>query len=289
MQICPKSRFSMWVCVSILLLGLLLSGTEGRAGNQVLVSAGTSPDELGLSGTSLERVKTALKDLPDGYALELEIQVRSRAVTGYETDVRYVSRITIVDADGQPDGEERIFPNWYQPPTRITQYRSGVRDGVERMYDSAGQRLEVEIPWSEGVIQGVRRSYHPDGSVQTETPFVDGVIEGESRTFDAEGRVLRIAPFQAGRRHGTSIDFWAESEEGQVQRKIPYQEGLVHGEAKAFYLDGTPQWVRPFRENRLHGVERHFDGEGVETRVIYWLNDERVSREAWEQAQQDAE
>ena len=277
------NRGLKWACVACLLASLPWVVAPVRAESTIELPAGTDAGTLGLAGRSLERVQHALKDLPDGYVVEVSFEIRSRAVTGYDEDMRYVNRTTMLDAEGRRDGEERIYANWYQPAMRISLYRAGERDGMERIYDTSGQRLEVETPWLNGVIQGVRRSFHPDGSVQTVTPFVDGVIEGESRTFDPEGNLLRIAPFRAGRRHGDSIDYWPEGDD-QVQRIIPYRDGQVHGVAKAFYLDGTKRWVRPFHENSLHGVERHFDGEGVEMRTIYWFEDERVTRDQWEQA-----
>jgi len=263
------------------MVGLLWGAATVQAGKPIIVPAGTDPGELGLSGSSLQRVKDALKELPDGHAVEVVFAVSSRAVTGYDEDMRYVSRTTVLDAEGKTDGEERNFANWHQPRYRTATYRGGVQHGIERRYDPTGSPLLAEIPWEEGEIHGIRRTFHPDGAVQTETPYTRGVIEGGSRTFDQEGRVLRLTTFRKGQRHGEVIDRWPSNPE-QVQRIVPYREGQVHGTAKSFYLDGALQWERPFVENRQHGIERHFEGDGTFRREIFWFEGAEVTRAEWE-------
>ena len=249
-------------------------------GRTLVVTAETDLESLGLGRGSIERMREILGEVSDAHRLEVQVSVVPRIRTGYDQDMHFSTRITALDAQGRRDGPEREYSNWYQPAWRRATYKAGEPHGVEQHFTPNGATLQVEIPWENGAIHGMRRTFHPDGSVQTETPYENGEIQGLSRTYDRHGRVIRTVNFKDGRRHGESIDYWPENPE-QIQRVIPYVEGQVHGIARAYYLDGTRSWERPFVENNLHGVERHYDSAGEPRRETYWLDNERVSEDAW--------
>jgi len=252
-------------------------------GQVVVVTHGTDVDTVNVGTAHRQRVCELLTEISEQHRIECEIVTVSRANTGYDNDVYFARRMTVVDAEGRRDGQEMYFSNWYQGPYRVAQYRQGVAQGMERHYTPNGQTLQAEIPWEDGQIHGMRQVFHPEGSIRTQTPYVRGVIDGDSLTFDTQGRVLRKVQFENGRRHGESLDYWPENP-AQLQRIIHYIDGQVHGLARAYYLDGKLHWERPFVDNQLHGVERHFDGDGQQIRVIHWLANEQVSEAAWKAA-----
>ncbi|NQT91824.1 MAG: hypothetical protein HQ559_03615, partial [Lentisphaerae bacterium] len=194
-------------------------------------------------------------------------------------DIRYVQMATTVGAGGKPDGKEVEFRDWYRHPIRTTEYRDGVRHGVELQYDEKGIVLR-ETPWNKGTIEGVKRVFHPNGKVATESTYEKGEIKGKSRSFSPEGALLRVTPFAGGKRNGDCIDYWPEKPD-VVKRIITYRKGQVHGGAKSFYLNGKIKWERIFENNRQHGVERHYAADGKVEKTIYWIEGDQVSEEAY--------
>ncbi len=277
-------------CVPVLLsVGTAVANFGGdRTIATLEITAETDLDKLELPRDTPAVVRELLAGLPEGGKLELET-VHVRPLDAHPP-FTYLSRITTYNRAGKKDGEEREFQvDGERGLRRVSHYRDGERHGIERMLRDVrvGREMRpvvvLEVPWNAGNIDGVRRIFHHSGDIQTETPYKDGAIHGTSRTYDEDGQIIREVSFEQGRRHGESKDFWLDNPE-QVQRIVPYRDGQVHGTARSFYLDGTPQWERPFVDNDLHGVERHFDGTGQEQRVIYWLANERVTRDVYEAA-----
>ena len=265
-----------------LMLGLAMTAGGQTTIEEYVLTPDSALDELQLDEAQLAPVRESLAALPPGGTLEA-VCVHVRPLDAHPP-FRYLQRLTPRDADGEIEGIEWAFatgPGHVQ--TRMTPFRAGTRHGVETYRMQRGNHLRAEIPWDEGRIHGVRRVYFEDGTLQAETPHERGVINGETRVYDRQGRILQRATVVDGRRHGEAIDYWPENPD-RIWRRIPYREGTVHGTSRAYYLDGTLQWERTFESNRRHGIERHFDGEGNERRVTYWLDDTEVSRDMYEAA-----
>jgi antitoxin component YwqK of YwqJK toxin-antitoxin module len=236
------------------------------------------PNDVVKGDGDANRLKPLLESLPDGHRLRLEFTTVPKSLTGYKEDLRYVKLVTTVDAAGKPDGTEIEQLDWYRHFRRKTLYKNGVRDGVEQMFFPGTNKVEVEIPWLNGQIHGVKKTFHPSGAKAGETPYEHGKIVGESRSFTEKGTLLRVVRFADGDRDGEMIDYWPDRE-GKVDRSIPYRKGRVHGMSKAFYADGKPKWERPFRDNRQHGVEKQFAPDGKVERERFWIEGDTVSPE----------
>ena len=181
---------------------------------------------------------------------------------------------------GKPDGQEVEFSDWYHKSIRTAEYRDGVRHGVERTYDAESGTVLSETPWEKGAIQGVKRTFHPNGKLASESTYEKGIIAGPSRSYNADGGLTRVVNHADGKRDGESIDYWPEKPD-VVQRIIPYKKDLVDGVAKAFYLNGKIKWERPYRNNRQHGEEKQYGADGAVEKTLYWLDGSSVSEEAY--------
>jgi antitoxin component YwqK of YwqJK toxin-antitoxin module len=60
-------------------------------------------------------------------------------------------------------------------------------------------------------------------------------------------------------------------------------KGKVHGTVKEFYENGNPKRELPFVEDRMHGVEKEYDGEGNLENTAYWYEGDRVSKDVYRQ------
>jgi antitoxin component YwqK of YwqJK toxin-antitoxin module len=238
----------------------------------------TLPNAVVTSDGDLKRFEPLLQALPDGHRLRLEFTTVSKAITNYKDDLRYARIITTVDGQDRPDGPEIEFIDWYRPAQRKTLYRQGLKDGVEQLFHPGTDKLQHEIPWVNGTIEGIKKSFHENGTPSVETPYAGGKISGEVKSFTDKGGLLRVARFTAGVRDGEMIDYWPDRQ-GVVERSVPYRRGQIHGMSRAFYADGKPKWEKPFRDNLQHGIEKQFAPDGTLERERHWIAGDTVTRE----------
>lgn len=213
------------------------------------------------------RLPDFLKELPEGYG----IAVRMRDfVGGPTTIIRFPELLGPLTPDGVLDGNEYEFADWYREPSRITPYKMGKRDGVERYYyvsDAKDLKLKAEITWVDDVMNGPKITYHEDGGGKASlTTYVNGQVEGESRTWDKDGKLERVAFFKDGRREGTVTDYWTDRED-QVKRVVHYTDGKVDGVAREFYANGQLKREIHYVDNQKHGTETSYTVDGVVEKV----------------------
>jgi antitoxin component YwqK of YwqJK toxin-antitoxin module len=202
------------------------------------------------------------RDLPEGHALCLTLGRRAGA-SGEAAEVLLAARP--LNARGQKAGLERWYAADGSRVVRTVEYADGRRNGTERVYD-AGGRLRVEIPWTDGVIEGVRRAFAPDGGPVSETPYTDGVASGKALYYDEQQRVTLSAEQRGGIRTGEQIEYWPR----RIKRVAPYDHGKVDGTVLDYWDNGQIKMSRPFRDDRLHGIEKHYDRNGKLTQTRYW-------------------
>ncbi|HUU59522.1 MAG TPA: toxin-antitoxin system YwqK family antitoxin [Phycisphaerae bacterium] len=201
------------------------------------------------------------RDLPDDHKLQIVFNTYYDPSKGIRERVQSV---TPIDADGRPDGEAV-----HLLPIHLTaQYRSGVKDGIERVYGLSprgGEYVKAEIPWKSGKVHGVKKTYHPNKAILNETAYVEGTESGQGKSYTRDGKLLRVVPYKDGARHGVQTDYWPRT--GKVRRTIPFQAGKIEGVVKEYYPDGKPHRDIPFKSNLRHGVERELAADGKLLRV----------------------
>lgn len=219
-----------------------------------------------------QRLLAFLKDLPPGHKVKI---VMVNFGGGGGAPIRYAQSMTPLGADGQPDGTELGWCDWYRAPVHMVPYKNGKRQGVEKLFTMEQEPwLNAEIPWVEGRLHGVRKTYHRSGKTASEATYVNGELTGETRGFSPDGKLIRVAPYVKGKRHGEVTDYWPET--GKVQQVVLYTNGQVNGVSHAWYANGQMKWERPFRNNRQHGIERCFDGQGKLEKTKYWVDGDEV-------------
>lgn len=236
------------------------------------------PNAVVTSDGDVKRLQPLVEALPDGHRLRLEFTTVPKAITNYKDDLRYARVITTVDAQDRPDGLELEYIDWYRPLQRKTLYKQGVKDGVEQLFHAGTDKLQHEIPWVNGRIEGVKKSFHANGKPSVETPYKGGKISGEVKSYTEKGGLLRVARFTTGVRDGEMVDYWPDRE-NVVERSVPYRQGQIHGMSRAFYADGKMKWEKPFRNNLQHGVEKQFSPDGKLERERHWIDGDTVTPE----------
>jgi antitoxin component YwqK of YwqJK toxin-antitoxin module len=250
-------------------------GIAGDNGDVTRVDTNMAPASLNLGFHDQKRIAAALAAIDQDHTIEMECQT---VAPDASKPIRHIIRLTPLNKAGKPDGREQVFVDWYRRAARITEYVNGMRQGMERQFDVQTGNVLSETSWDQDVIEGIKKTFHPDGTLANETPYKKGVVAGQSRSYSSEGVLVRVVNFKDGKRDGESVDYWPEKPEA-VQRTISYRNGLVEGVAKAFYLNGALKWERPFRDNLQHGVEKQYAADGLVEKTIYWFKGNAVSED----------
>lgn len=274
----PALTLAMLCAVAAAALPSLAEEPQAKADVGHVAKGDKLPNAVVTSDGDVNRLKPLIEALPDGHRLRLEFTSVPKAITGYPNDIKYAHLATTVDGQDKPDGLEVEYSNWYQAPIRKTLYKNGVKDGVEQLFHSGTDKLQHEIPWVNGKIEGMKKSFHLNGKPSVETPYAAGKITGEVKSYTDKGGLLRVAKFTAGVRDGEMIDYWPDRQ-NVVERSVPYRQGQIHGMSRAFYADGKLKWEKPFRNNLQHGVEKQFSPDGKLERERHWIDGDTVTPE----------
>lgn len=107
--------------------------------------------------------------------------------------------------------------------------------------------------------EGSYKSYDSDGKLIEEAAYKNGALDGERRLYYADGSVQSIETFEAGQHNGRFLNF---HENGKVQLQGDYLNGNMEGEWRGYYNNGQLKEVVPFLNNNENGtfVEYHENG-----------------------------
>lgn len=245
----------------------------------VIVDAKTSLTDLGFTTFNEKRVAAAirfgLKDKPEGAKLRITVGDFYSNHPAYEGINFFVRAMVPLDANGRNDGDEK----WFSQDGRLLRtvpWRAGVKDGNEVVTAGLGQ---VEIPWKDGKIEGLRRLHFPDGKVQTETTYLNGVADGPARTFDPNGNVVRECMMKNDKRNGVQTEFWPGGT--KPKRVSEFKDNLVVGTVKEYYLSGKLKRQASYVNDLLQGEEKQYDEAGALTLSRFWFDNKPVSKEEY--------
>jgi antitoxin component YwqK of YwqJK toxin-antitoxin module len=273
------NRIQLYICTG-LTLALLL--TPPAAGQEEPGSAQEEKETLVIS--SMQKVpdfskhvmKKVFQKLPEDYKVEITIgqyfdQGHSSS-SGLMEPV--VSSYVPVNPEGERDGLQ-VFLKGRGRTYRTVEWKDGVKHGKEKFYSPNPRYVTTEMEWKKGRLQGLRKTFYPDGEVRSVTPYVAGEPHGLAKTFDRKGDLLSKTHNKKGQRHGEAIEYFPGTD--QPQRIVPYVEGEAQGTARFYYQDGSLKKELGLKDDLFHGVEKQYDPDGTVIRTIYWWEGDKIS------------
>lgn len=155
--------------------------------------------------------------------------------------------------------------------------KSWIFEGYTHAWDEEG-RLVAEIPYENGVLEGIAYYYHQNGSLWKCTPLHKNQYVGTSETYLVDGTLFQTTEYADGLKNGPSIRYWdgnkiASSEiycEGNLSSGSYYdQSGKLISEVKdgtgfrAVFGKDTVTEMQEFRSGVQEGNVKIFDNQGV--------------------------
>ncbi len=107
--------------------------------------------------------------------------------------------------------------------------------------------------------EGICQRFSDDGKLAEEANFKNGVTEGDRKFFFPNGTVEIIEPNVAGKIHGKYKKF---AENGTLVLEQDYQNGVLEGISKAFYENGTLKEEVSMKNNEENGPFKEWHENG---------------------------
>jgi antitoxin component YwqK of YwqJK toxin-antitoxin module len=230
------------------------------------------------------RVTEYLKELPEDHKLQPVV-----TFTWSDDEAKPIPclvSLTPVDPDGKPDGEARYYDDTFV--RRVVPWQHGLKEGVEKecVWPDGGRGGSVtvsETPWRNGKVHGVKKLYHPEnGKVSMEVPYADGLRQGVAKSYDLPGRLEKVVPYKDDKADGEVIEYWTAT--GKPRKIVPFRNGVAQGVVREYHDNGNLKNELPVENDLFQGIEKQYDEKGTLVMTRYWLRDELVSKEQYEQA-----
>lgn len=115
-----------------------------------------------------------------------------------------------------------------------------------------GVLLSKEIVDNGKIVE--RKTFHPNGEIQSQSAFVDYQLHGRQETFSPSGKIITAANWVHGKIDGTMTCY----RNNQIVNEIPYVDGKRHGIEKEYDLKGALVKEIHWDSDKKHGTARSY-------------------------------
>lgn len=159
-------------------------------------------------------------------------------------------------------------------------------DGCALAWDENG-KLQTEISYDKGMLEGDSLYYHPNGNIWKRIPFFKNQANGIAEYFLDNGQLFQTITYKNGIREGTALRFWSPE---KIASDECFQNGLlmtgryydlsgnliaeiVEGEGmRASFGKDSIYELQEFRHGVLDGAVQVFDEWGHLVRLYHIEN-----------------
>ncbi|MCB1107570.1 MAG: hypothetical protein KDK76_05705 [Chlamydiia bacterium] len=179
-------------------------------------------------------------------------------------------RLDVIVIEGLGDLSENAQKGW-------------IFDGVSKAWDSMG-RLQAEIYYEKGKLQGNSIYYHPNGKVRMLIPYENDLIDGDLLYYNESEQVIGKTPYFCGKRNGIAT---FRGDKKQPPYSEEYQNDLLinatyhdfsgkmiacieKGEGKqAIFIEGVLHSIQEYRRGVPEGEVQLFNKRGQLTTLFH--------------------
>jgi antitoxin component YwqK of YwqJK toxin-antitoxin module len=149
--------------------------------------------------------------------------------------------------------------------TAINQRDTLVSDGqgIRLSRDDYGQLLSTDKIENGQMV--LCQTYHPNGSPKEMVPYRNGQIDGVKRTYQPAGEPDTIEQWVAGKQEGLSLVY----QHGEKFAEVPYVNGEKHG-VECRYRDGSSKVQEiSWHSGQMSGPSTTYVGDSTKTEWYY--------------------
>jgi antitoxin component YwqK of YwqJK toxin-antitoxin module len=137
---------------------------------------------------------------------------------------------------------------WY----RLCIYKSGKINRLSIIFyqdEHADVKYKAgEMPYSNGVINRMRKDYFFNGKLRMEFPYVNGEINDVAKGYYENGKLYVEEPYRNGKENGIVKGYYAN---GKLMSESPFNEGKENGVEKGYYENGNLEYETTHRNDTI--------------------------------------
>jgi len=116
----------------------------------------------------------------------------------------------------------------------ITITKNNIRHGPSKIFRHDNSLMH-EYNFNKGTLDGLQKSYYPNGMLVSEINLINGTIEGIERIYFADGRLKSERTYRNGLLHGLQIIY---NKNGSISEILNYKNGTLYGTCKTYLNNG---------------------------------------------------
>lgn len=157
-------------------------------------------------------------------------------------------------------------------------------------------KLIAEMPYAQGILEGVSRYYYPSGELSEAIPYHKGEIDGDSLSYETNGALLESTHYVNGIKSGKSLGYWQDSKpqwdedwkDDLLQSGHYYDQNaalictIENGNGKrCIFGDIGPLELQEYANGRPEGEVVIFDDKGTIVRRLFVKNGDKHGDEIY--------
>ncbi|MDP4797728.1 MAG: toxin-antitoxin system YwqK family antitoxin [Crocinitomicaceae bacterium] len=265
-----KQRFASWECGK--LAGYIDCNEEldyDEESNTVLKKA---KDQVNITGAGLPYTGGCETCFPNGL-----LERRITFVNGKENGVDstyYKSGCLQVVRNHIQGAESGMWTYLYDSTGNVAwemNYNLGQKHGRQIYFTKgsegkSGDTTKVEH-YSNGVLNGVKKTYFPKSKLEKEVNYVNGLMDGAYKAFNYDGKLIQEFSYKAGKKNGECKFYYND---GTLLSTEHWTMDVKDGEFKTFYYNGLIQTMENYKKGIQEGwFEERWPDDKLKRRALY--------------------
>lgn len=189
--------------------------------------------------------------------------------------------------NGKANGVARIYDRKGKLNSELS-YKNGMLDGSCKTYIEgklanitvydrgkevsfkkykANNKLEYEMYYLDGKLEGPTRQYYDNGQLEEEILYKGGVAEGVAHWFYQNEQLRLMIPYVAGKANGLCRLYYAD---GTIMGESMYKDGRPHGLTRLYNKKGILEQETVYENGQMHGLSiGYYENGQVKSKIEY--------------------
>ena len=135
-----------------------------------------------------------------------------------------------------------------------------VKEGLYKRYDEA-EVLQESINFSNGIVNGERSLYYPNGQVMISESYIEGYFSGPYRSFFESGNKNEEGRYSENQMVG-EWKFYFDLPENPLKESVQFVDNVENGPFREYHENGQLKAEGTYKDEFEDGLFREYDDRG---------------------------
>ncbi|MDD4004991.1 MAG: hypothetical protein PHW69_07285 [Elusimicrobiaceae bacterium] len=147
-------------------------------------------------------------------------------------------------------------------------YLDGTLNGLVKIHNYFKDKVfEEEASFKNNKLDGMRKSYYPNGHISVAETYKDGLLDGIRKSYYENSRLNTEEMYEHDRLNGPRKRYY---DNGQLWNEELYENGQLNGRRTDYYISGQVRLVENYKAGKLEG-----------DRIFYYENGKPMYEETY--------